>query len=147
MPDKVQINYNNQSYFLQQNSVGKFQYTFNQPQKDVSFSLSADNITSKQYNLEVLNTPTLVSFDMVLDYPQHTNKRDETLKGLGNAIIPEGTKVIWSVSTKKTTEVNIYSKDTLRFNSDKTGIFKASKRLYKNYKYSINTSNTFFKRL
>ena len=35
----------------------------------------------------------------------------------------------------------IYAEDTLVFNRDKIGQFEASKRLYKNYNYSITTSN------
>jgi len=92
-------------------------------------------------NLEVINVPTLVGFDMVLDYPSHTKKSDETLKSTGSAVIPEGTKITWKVNTKSTSQVQIYSKDTLAFTADKNGNFEANKRLYNNYNYSINTSN------
>ncbi|RNC88150.1 MAG: hypothetical protein ED556_02905 [Winogradskyella sp.] len=145
IPDKVQINYNDQSYFLQQNNSGEFQYTFTQPKETISFSLSANDINSKDYNLEVLNVPSLVGFNMLLDYPSYTNKRDETLKSSGSATIPEGTKVIWSVNTRATTDVVIYSNDTLNFEPKEVNVFTASKRLYKNYSYSINTSNSSLK--
>ncbi|MCC1483455.1 DUF4175 family protein [Winogradskyella immobilis] len=140
-PDNAQIMYNGQTYFLQQNSPGEFQYVFPQPKEDISFQLSANDITSKAYDLNVMNVPTLVNFDMVLDYPVHTKKQDETLKSSGNATIPEGTKVTWNVNTKSTTAVNIYGADTLQFANDKSGVFEATKRLYKNYNYSIATSN------
>ena len=44
------------------------------------FSLLANDVVSKEYELSVVNVPTLVGFDMTLDYPSHTQKRDETLK-------------------------------------------------------------------
>lgn len=141
VPDQVQITYNGQNYFLQQNRQGGFQYTFDQPKTNITFSLNANDVRSKDYNLEVVNVPTLVGFDMVLDYPSHTQKRDEVLKSNGSATIPEGTKITWQVNTKSTSEVVIYSKDTLSFVAGQQGLFETSKRLYNNYNYSINTSN------
>ena len=141
IPENAQIKFNGQSYFLQQLAPGEFQYTFSLPKEAVEFSLSANNVVSKPYVLEVVNTPNLVNFEMVLDYPAHTKKQDEVLKSTGSAVIPEGTNVTWRVRTKSTTDVNIYAEDTLAFNSDKIGQFEVSKRLYKNYNYSITTSN------
>ena len=126
------IDYNGQTYFLQQNAPGEFQYTFNQPKDNIEFALNANDVVSKKYNLEVINVPTLVGFDMVLDYPSHTKKSDETLKSTGSAVIPEGTKITWKVNTKSTSQVQIYSKDTLAFTADKNGNFEANKRLYNN---------------
>ncbi|TCK67831.1 hypothetical protein DFQ05_1612 [Winogradskyella wandonensis] len=141
IPEQVQIDHNDQTYFLQQNGPGEFQYVFSQPKSNIPFSLSANDVISKPYELRVVNTPTLTGFDMVLDYPAHTQKKDETLKSSGSAVIPEGTKVTWSVNTKSTSEVVIYADDTLNFSTESPNSFKASKRLYRNYNYSINTSN------
>lgn len=141
VPDQVQIDYSNQTYFLQQNVPGEFQYVFNQLKEDISFSLSANEVVSKSYDLSVVNVPTLVGFDMVLDYPNHTKKKDETLKSSGSATIPEGTKITWKVNTKSTSEVNIYANDTIPFIGNDSGDFEATKRLFRNYSYSINTSN------
>lgn len=140
IPEQVQIDYTGQTYFLQQNIPGEFQYVFTQPKGNIPFSLTANDVNSKPYELSVVNIPTLTGFDMVLDYPSHTQKRDETLKSSGSATIPEGTKVTWKVNTKSTSEVAIYANDTLPLvkNSD---TFEASKRLFRNYSYSINTSN------
>lgn len=140
IPENAQINFNDQSYFLQPVATGEFQFVFNLLKQDTEFILSANGVTSKPYNINVLNTPNLVSFDMELDYPAHTKKQDEILKSTGSAIIPEGTKVTWKASTRSTTEVNIYAEDTLRFTKEESG-FSAQKRLFNNYNYSISTSN------
>jgi hypothetical protein len=145
IPENAQIKFNGQSYFLQQVGPGEFHYTFSLPKEALEFSLSANDVVSKPYVLEVVSTPNLVNFEMVLDYPLHTRKQDEVLKSTGSAIIPEGTAVTWHVRTKSTTDVNIYAEDTLAFSSDKIGQFEASKRLYKNYNYSITTSNQILK--
>ena len=142
IPENAQIRFNGQSYFLQQIAPGEFQYTFSLPKEAVEFSLSANDVESKPYVLDVVNTPNLVNFEMVLDYPSHTKKRDEVLKSTGSAVIPEGTKVTWKAKTKSTTDVHIYADDTLSFSLNDKDNFEASKRLYKNFNYSISTSNT-----
>lgn len=140
-PENAQIKYNGQSYFLQQVAPGQFQYTFSLPKEAIEFSLSANDVVSKPYVLEVVNTPNLVNFEMLLDYPSYTRKQDEVLKSTGSAVIPEGTNVTWKAKTKSTTGVHIYAEDTLSFKASDPDNFEASKRLYKNYNYSITTSN------
>ncbi len=145
IPESAQIQFNGQSYYLQQIAPGEFQYTFNLPRERIEFSLSANDVSSKTYELQVLNTPNLVNFEMVLDYPSYTKKQDEVLRSTGSAVIPEGTKVTWRAETKSTNEVHIYATDTLNFTQSEGGNFEATKRLYSNYNYSISTSNDHLK--
>jgi hypothetical protein len=141
IPENAQVKFNDQSYFLQPIAPGEFQFVFNLLKQDTEFSLTANGVTSRPYILEVVNTPSLVNFEMVLDYPSYTKKQDEVLKSTGSAVIPEGTKVTWKAETKSTKTVNIYAEDTLRFMSKNDVNFTASKRLFRNYNYSISTSN------
>jgi len=141
IPEQVQIQYNNETYFLKQTISGEFEYDFIQPKNDLEFSLFANNVSSKKYDLKIINTPSLVNFEMVLDYPSYTNKKEEILKSSGSATIPEGTKVTWKVNAKSTTNVSIYFRDTLNFTNLKDGKFEASKQLFDNFDYAISTSN------
>ena len=79
---------------------------------------------------------------MVLDYPNHTKKRNDILKSTGNAIVPEGTNITWKLKTKATDDVHLYAKDTVRFSSEEANGFQLSKRLYNHLDYSLSTSNT-----
>ncbi|WP_203256624.1 DUF4175 family protein [Hyunsoonleella ulvae] len=141
VPENAQLTYNDETYFLQQTGVGAFEYVFSQPQQPITFNLSANEVNSKPYRLEVVEVPSLLGFKMVLDYPNHTKKQDEILKSTGNAVVPEGTKVTWQLQTKSTDEVHLYAKDTLAFVSDKAGVFETSKSLYRDYNYTLSTSN------
>ncbi|WP_168800725.1 DUF4175 family protein [Psychroserpens sp. NJDZ02] len=141
IPEDAQITFNSETYYLQQRQAGSFEYVFEQPNQDITFTLSANGITSKPYTLQVVEVPTLLSFSMVLDYPNYTNKQDEVLKGNGNAIVPQGTKVAWQLQTKATDQVELIGLDTIAFSSDKVGLFEASKSVYNNFNYNISTSN------
>ena len=140
-PESVQIHYNGETYFLQQAGSGHFEYVFTQLKDNLVFNLSANEVSSKPYELNVIKAPTLVNFDMVLDYPAYTNKKDETLKSTGNAVAPEGTKITWKVNTKSTQNVSIYAMDTLTFKTKEPNKFEASKQLFNDFDYTISTSN------
>jgi hypothetical protein len=141
IPDNAQIVYNNETYFLQQKGVGEFEYVFSQPKETIEFQLTSNNVTSKPYTMNVVEAPSLLSFEMVLDYPNYTKKKDETLKSTGNAMVPEGTNITWQLKTKSTDKVQLFSKDTINFSSEKSGSFKVSKRIYYNFNYGLSTSN------
>ncbi|MBA6151956.1 DUF4175 family protein [Gelidibacter maritimus] len=141
IPENAQIHYSGETYFLRQTEPGAFEYVFPSLKNPISFTLSANKVVSKTYQLQVVNVPTLVNFEMVLDYPSYTNRVDETLKSTGNTTIPEGTKVTWKINTQATDEVIMYSKDTLHFDLKSNNTFEATKRLFSRLDYNIATSN------
>src|SRR5690606_35900793 len=141
IPESAQIVYNNETYFLQQTGAGEFEYVFSQPKSDLEFQLMANDVISKPYVVNIVEVPSLLGFEMVLDYPDYTNRQDETLKSTGNAVVPEGTKVSWELQTKATDQVFLYALDTLQFKSEKTNVFSANKQLFNNFDYSLSTSN------
>lgn len=141
IPENVSIQYNDETYYLQQIAPGLFEYTFSQPLEDFRFLLQGNSVKSQEYEVAVVKTPSLTSFEMVLDYPSYTGKKDEVLKSSGNATIPEGTRVKWNVTTKNTTEVLLKTKDS-SYNftqADKT--FSYSKGIYSKLDYALTTSN------
>ena len=141
IPENASINYNGETYYLQQTAPGLFEYTFQQPIESIDFSLKANKVTSREYTLDVVKTPSLLNFEMVLDYPSYTGKRDETLKSTGNATIPEGTRVKWNVATKNTEAVTLKTADTSFSFAAKGENFNFEKGIYNKLDYAITTSN------
>ncbi|WP_111308723.1 DUF4175 family protein [Confluentibacter sediminis] len=141
IPENAQIIYNGETYFLQQQGVGDFEYVFPKLKESIEFELTANGVTSKPYTITVVEVPTLLGFDMVLDYPKYIKKSSEVLKGTGNAIVPEGTKVTWQLKTKSTEQVSLFSKDTMAFKTNEKSVFKAFKTIYSNFDYTLSTSN------
>jgi len=141
IPENASITYNNETYYLIQSAPGLFEYTFLHLTEPVEFHFKANEVVSQEYFLEVIKTPSLVAFEMELDYPTYTGKKDETLTSTGNAIIPEGTKVSWKMNTKNTDEVSLKTKDSIfNFTSEKEA-FHFKKRVFRKLDYAITTSN------
>ncbi|MGB5498623.1 MAG: hypothetical protein WBM77_06815 [Maribacter sp.] len=140
-PDAVNIRINDKELLLQEEN-GNYKYTFIPPLEASEFQFFSGKVESKIYRLNVLKTPVIQNFELALEYPAYLNKKSESLKSTGNAIIPEGTKVSWKVVGKNTEEVQLIEKDTIwNFNkSDEE--FSLSKSIYNNYDYQISTSNS-----
>ncbi|MCB4798295.1 DUF4175 family protein [Neotamlana laminarinivorans] len=142
IPETVEVYYNNETYFLKQKGNGEFEYVFNKPKSSFEFELQANNVTSKPYKIEVVKTPSIVDFQMHLNYPSYLKKTNEILKSSGNALVPEGTKVTWRITAESTHSISLFSKDTIQFKSEDANAFQASKRLFSNLNYTLSTSNS-----
>ena len=79
---------------------GVWSYTFNKMQRSQRFVLEGGGVTSPEYLLEVEPNPAVLSFCMVLNYPAYTSRASETVVGLGDAAVPEGTTVRWLFQTQ-----------------------------------------------
>ena len=144
VPENVQINYNDETYYLQNTGSASFEYVFNKPEANISFTLNANDVKSKPYSIEIIEAPIVTDFQMLLDYPSYTSKKNEVIKSTGNAVIPEGTNVLWSVNARSTESIRLYSNDTVAFTKEGE-VFKAKKQVLNNLNYSISTSNKFLK--
>lgn len=141
-PTDVTIFYNSQSYFLQ-NQNGTFSYTFTDTRKDLNFYLEANGITSENYQLKVVKTPTIQNVSIDLMYPKYIGKKNETINNTGTILIPEGTKTTWSVATNQTDSVAfILDNNKDNFKQSKSNVFTYSKRILKPFQYQIATSNS-----
>ena len=100
LPHKVYIEKNGVKYPLSKTDNRNFAYTFKNVQASENFKLYASGFYSEEFSLKVIPNPTLNNFTIKLDYPNYTNKTDETLSNSGDLIVPEGTKIQWNFSTE-----------------------------------------------
>lgn len=139
-PENVFININGKSILLQQQN-GLYEYTFAPPIKTTTFNFKANEVNSKPYTLIALETPSIVDFTMDLSYPTYLNKRNETIRSTGNAVIPEGTKVSWKINGENTDKINLSLKDTVLSFNKKENIFSLTQSVYNDYSYELTTTN------
>ena len=141
VPDEASIQYGGQSYFLTQESPGTFSYTFEQLDNDLDFVLRAGDVTSAPYQIDVHTVPVIQAFEMKLDYPSYTARKDETLQGTGNATVPTGTRVTWTVTTENAERVQFQTRaGRIDFNKGDDR-FAFAKAITTPINYSIATSN------
>ncbi|RWX00085.1 DUF4175 family protein [Flavobacterium cerinum] len=142
VPENAMITIGKENYYLENVKPGVFQYRFEKPSKNIAFELNANNVTSPPFELNVVAVPTIANFEMVLNFPSYLGKKAEVVKGTGNAIVPEGTKVTWKVQALATNAIEWASMgQTSAFNNSEN-TFSLSKNIMQNTEYQILTSNS-----
>lgn len=143
-PENVFLVIDGEALMLKQNE-GVYSYTFEAPVNQTSFYLTANGWDSQIYSIRSFKTPTLVDFQMILDFPNYLNRKSEVLTGTGNAVVPEGTKITWAIKGSSVDQIDMVTKDTLFvFDKDKD-MFSLSNTLYQDFSYELRTSNEYVK--
>ncbi|MCG2610402.1 hypothetical protein LZZ90_02635 [Flavobacterium sp. SM15] len=142
IPENALIKIGEETYFLTSTKPGEFEYQFEKPLKSVEFHLQANKVISKDLQLNVVAVPTIANFEMQLVFPSYLGKKTEVVQGTGNAVVPEGTKVLWKVIALATTSVGFLSDfKTIDFQRNEQ-YFSFGKTILQTIDYQIITSNS-----
>lgn len=143
IPEDVKIYFTNENYYLEEKSIGQFIYEFSNISKPISFYIEANNVTSREYLLEVIPTPNITNLKMVLNYPNYTGKQNEVIQNTGNAIVPQGTLITWQTETNQTDSVSfILAKKEVGFDRITKSLFSFSYKIFNQINYRIAASNS-----
>ena len=141
VPENAMIFINDESYFMESTKSGEFEFKIEKPTQDISFRLQGNAVSSEEYLLKVVAVPSILNFEMQLNFPSHLNRKPEIVKGTGNAIIPEGTKVSWKINTQATEKVVFSNTNSVSEFSKSKNNFVLSKNINENTDYQIISSN------
>ena len=142
VPENTMIFIGEESYFMETTKPGEFQFVIAKPKANLEFHLEANAVVSNDYELNVVTVPTIANFEMVLNFPSYLNKKAEVIKGTGNAVVPEGTKVTWRMNTVATQKVEWQNEAAKHSFSKNENQFSLSKSIIQNINYQIVTSNS-----
>ena len=141
VPENAMIFIGNESYFMESNKAGEFQFVIPKPKENLEFHIEANEVSSHEYELNVVTVPSIANFEMVLNFPGYLNKKSEVIKGTGNAVLPEGTRVTWRMNTLATQKVEwLVAASKFSF-AKQDNQFLLSKNIVQNTDYQIVTSN------
>ncbi|ARN78476.1 hypothetical protein BST97_11030 [Nonlabens spongiae] len=141
LPENVSIHYQGKTFYLNQEAADRYSFVFENPTENFEFYLEGNEVRSTDYQVTVGAVPVIEDFQLVLDYPAHTGKKDEVVRSTGNATIPQGTRVSWKLSARNATAVDFVEKDTV-IAFDRAGDeFAFAKAVLQPTRYAISTSN------
>ena len=141
IPENAMIFIGEESYFMEKTKPGEFQFKMEKPRVNVLFHVESNSVSSMEYELKVLEVPSIANFEMLLNFPVYLHKKSEIINGNGNAVIPEGTRVTWRMATQATQNV-VYKEMQLQSSfSKQANQFVFSKTIIQNTDYQIFTSN------
>lgn len=141
VPENVTIKIDDESYYLENVQPGVFQYTFTNVLNNQQFQLVANEVISSDYVLSVIAVPTISNLKMTLQFPSYLNRKPETIEGNGNAVVPEGTSVKWSISTIATNTIQFKVNGENSIFQQHDNLFSFTKNINSDLDYEIITSN------
>ena len=142
VPENAVIFIDDESYFMETVKPGEFEFKIARPLNNVLFHVEGNKVSSKDYELKVVEVPSIANFEMILNFPSYLNKKAEIIKGTGNAVIPEGTRVTWNMTTSATQNAD-WITDNVKIPFTKTNKgFTIAKNVFQNTDYQIITSNS-----
>ncbi len=142
VPEEVSIRSGEEVYFMKTDSTGYFHYTFPPRNTSLAFHLEAAGVRSPEYELKVMPVPKIKKILLELVYPAYLHRRSETLRHSGNAVVPEGTRVTWKVTTAHTDRLSMRRDSTnIDFQASGNGDYSLTRRIIDTYAYRIIASN------
>jgi hypothetical protein len=145
IPDEVFIDVDNFQYRMKQETGNTYSYTFKNVQKNTEFEFFSGAVRSKEHELNVLMKPKLTNFDLYLDYPSYTGRKDEKVDNIGDVLIPQGTQVTWNFDTENTDAIDVlFASQSERTAAERKSDmrYRLSKRIMKDEIYKVYYSNT-----
>ena len=141
VPENAMIFIGNESYFMEKSASGEFEFVIPKPSQNFEFHIESNDVSSEDFELEVITVPSIANFEMTLTFPAYLNRKSEISKGTGNAIIPEGTRITWKMNTLATQKVDWVDSNSKFAFVKQDNIFLLSKYISQNTDYQILTSN------
>jgi hypothetical protein len=141
IPENVEVFLGNENYFMEQEAPGVFRYTFDKPTQNLRFYAEANSVYSPEMELQVVQVPAITNLEMQLHFPAYLGKKPEQIKGTGNGLFPEGTRITWLMQTQATTWIDWVSPTQQNRFTNQGSQFSLTKTLTQNTNYSISTSN------
>jgi hypothetical protein len=142
LPAGMYLSINNKLLPFQEESTGKYKYTLNNLQQDIQFNILAEEYIFGPYTLKVMPKPIIINYEVSLDYPSYTGKKDMVFENTGDFVVPEGTRMKWKVITRDARFVNFRFPDhRLALEIQGSNAFTHEELLMESLSYSITTSN------
>lgn len=128
LPNEVFITIDNYQYRLNKENANTFSYRFSNVQKETEFNLFSSGVESEDFTLDVLLKPNITGFDIDLDFPSYTGRKDESLTSIGDIVVPVGTNINWLFNALHTDDIG------MKFSS-KTDLVAANRSGEQNFSY------------
>lgn len=139
-PEEVRVVING-TPLLMEDRLSHFETSLRPPLQDATFYFEANGVRSGEYQLSILKVPLIDRFEMEIAYPGYLGGGRETIKGSGNASVPEGSSVRWALRAINTDTVHYSDADTLMSANRAGNEFTLGKKWFKSGDYAISTSN------
>ena len=141
-PSEIYLETDNTIFKLKQKEKNLFTHEFVNVQRTTPFHFNANGFKSKDFTLTVMAKPVVTGFEIAAEYPAYTGKQNETVKNVGDLVVPYGTRLSWRFDARNTDEIVFKLGDSL-YPTKRAGdgLFTFTKTALQGGTYGIKVSN------
>lgn len=142
-PGLVYVETSEGRYRMVKDDAVNFHYRFRNVQKDISFRLATEQMSTREHILKVLPKPIILSFSTIVDYPGYTGRADEVLDNTGDLSVPEGTMVRWKFQIRDAESLRLLLGNKPSELLPEGGSVSSERlRVMENIEYSVSVRNS-----
>ncbi|MBP6979364.1 MAG: hypothetical protein KBB71_13750, partial [Lentimicrobiaceae bacterium] len=123
---------------------GRFSYLFRNIQQNIVFFITSDRYRSNRQEITVIPSPVIGRFEIRIQPPAYTGRKEEVMENTGDLIVPEGTRLLWKFFTTDTDSI-LFSVDDRRQVLGQLGnnVFTYEHSCFRSSYYSVKTINRY----
>lgn len=138
IPQDVYIHYGENTYKLNKKDISHFEYSLQNIQRSDIIYFSGGGFNSKNYALNVLLKPSIISFKIELKYPAYLHRNAEVINNIGDISVPVGTQVKWLINANHTKHLNFNYNNINDSVQSENSKFQFVRNALKSQKYAIS---------
>jgi hypothetical protein len=142
IPDAFYVKSDLGQQLMTKGSANDFNYTFKNLFNDLTFNVIGGEYTSRPLHITVHPNPTLLSYRCELRYPSYIHRTNETLDAKTRLIVPQGTKLIFSFSTRDTEQMTVTRDSLMTDLTAKDYVFEYQLVAAQSTKFEVQVQNT-----
>lgn len=142
IPSELYVKTKDGTFKMARNKKFVFSYLFKSVQENMPFRLVTGNFRSEEFELKVFPRPTILNFEVVVDFPSYINKPPEKYENQGDFVLPEGSNITWKYFTKDVTAIKFrIDNELVKLTNDHGNTFTHSLKISKMTSYCITPEN------
>ena len=126
-------------YQMAASGNGSFDFDIPGRADNTQLHFEAGGYRSKSHEMEVLQKPSLISYDAVVTFPSYLKKASQKLNASGNLSIPEGSRISWQFRTRAVESLFIEPEDSQLVSNGQR--FEFEKRFLRSQQLKVRTAN------
>lgn len=143
LPEEAFLRLNGIEYPMSKTEIGEYSYILRNLYKNTEFAFSANGFVSKDYRIEVIETPEIVDLEVRINVPRYTGLNNEILKNTGDLNVPEGSNIQWIFETKGSDQlIMTFDAQENKLKPSGEGRFVYSKSVKKSIAYQLMLKHT-----
>ncbi len=144
LPQQVEIVYGGNTFYMKQDTINIFSYTFKNINRSLSFYLKSGKYRTSNYFINVIPAPILLNIITSFYPPAYTGIKSQIQEGTGDITVPEGSKIKWQLTLAETDSVKIILDTKKRIYLTKhNNKFTGETIIHKSQDYAVVVTNKY----